>query len=107
MEQSTNNTCRSLFQGLSNIIQIDFTNFNTSKVELMKYMFEKCINLKNIIFGNKFETFLSTSMEFMYSDCQSLISLDLTFFNASLVDNMGKMFFNCNSLNNLFKYFQF
>ena len=91
-------TCRSLFQGLSNIIQIDFTNFNTSKVESMKYMFEKCINLKKIIFGNKFDTSLSTSMEFMFSDCHSLISLDLTFFNTSLVDNMGKMFYNCNSL---------
>jgi surface protein len=48
--------CDSLFSGLSNIIQIDLENFNTSKVISMRKMFKKCRDLKNIIFGNKFDT---------------------------------------------------
>jgi surface protein len=90
--------CDFLFSGLPNIIQIDFRNFNTSKVVSMKYMFEKCIDLKIINFGNKFDTSSCNQMQIMFFECNSLISLDLTFFNTSLVNNMAKMFYQCNSL---------
>ena len=90
--------CDFLFSGLSNIIQIDFKNFNTSRVVSMKSMFEKCTDLKKINFGHKFDTSLCIQMQAMFSECYSLISLDLTFFNTSLVNNMAKMFYQCNSL---------
>ena len=37
----------------------------------------------------------------MFSDCQSLTSLDLSGFNTSKVTDMSKMFFNCSSLTSL------
>ena len=35
-------TCNNMFAGLYNIIKIDFSNFDTSIVEDMSYMFTKC-----------------------------------------------------------------
>ena len=40
-------TCASMFDGLVNIIEIDLSNFNTSKVDNMYRMFNGCTNLKN------------------------------------------------------------
>ena len=38
--------CSYMFAGCENIISINFTSFNTKKIESMKYMFYNCINLK-------------------------------------------------------------
>ena len=45
-------SCENMFSGLSNIIEIDLSEFDTSNVLHMGYMFNGCINLEKIIFGN-------------------------------------------------------
>ena len=47
------NSCVNMFNDLSNIIEIDLSNFSTSKVTNMNSMFKGCVNLKKIVFGNK------------------------------------------------------
>ena len=61
-------------------------------------MFQSFGNLETIDFGNCFDTSAVTNMSQMFSDCQSLTSLDLTAFNTSSVTNMSSMFSNCNNL---------
>ena len=39
-------TCQSMFEGLSNIIEIDLSNFDASEVTSMASMFNSCISLK-------------------------------------------------------------
>ena len=87
-----------MFSGLINIIEIDFSNFNTSQVYSMKFIFKDCINLKKITFGNKFDTSLTNTMYLMFENCNSLTSLNLSSFNTSNVNEMGAMFLNCFSL---------
>ena len=118
--------CKEMFCHLSNIIKIDFSNFDSSCVNNMKKIFEGCTSLVSINFNN-INTKSVTNMDGMFMDCKSLISLDLshfntssvifmysmfsgcssleyinlTNFNTSLVPNMDKMFFNCGNLTSL------
>ena len=45
-------SCNSMFSGLTSIIEIDLSNFDASKVRDMGYMFNGCLNLEKIEFGN-------------------------------------------------------
>jgi len=63
-----NEDSSSMFSGCSNLIEIDFCNFNTSKVK---------------------------AMERMFTDCHKLSELDLSNFDTSNVEDMGAMFAAC------------
>ena len=93
--------CEKMFYGLSNIIEIDFTNFDTSEVIKMQSLFEDCINLEKIVFGNNFVTSRINSMHNMFFNCYKLTSLDLSDFDTSQVSYMENLFYNCNSLTSL------
>ena len=45
-------SCRSMFSGLGNIIEIDLSNFDASNVKDMRFMFDGCSKLEKIEFGN-------------------------------------------------------
>ena len=92
--------CSNIFMGLSNISQIDFTNFDSSSVIKMDYMFANCINLISINFKN-FNTSRVTTIQRMFLNCQKITSLDLTNFDTSNIQDMAYMFLNCRSLTNL------
>ena len=55
-------------------------------------------NLKTIYFGDSFDTSNVTNMSGMFSNCQSITSLDLSCFNTSKVTNMTRMFDGCENL---------
>ena len=118
--------CHQMFVGLSNIEEIDFTEFDTSqvtdmskmflgceslksldlsgfdtsKVTDMSGMFSKCTDLKNLEISN-FNTGKVTNMERMFEFCPNLESLDIHNFDTSSVKNMDYMFHSCSNLNNL------
>ena len=93
-------SCADMFVGLSNIIKIDLSNFDSSKVRNIRFMFGSCISLTSINFNN-FDTSLVTNMEFLFFGCYSLISLDLSNFNTKSLENTSFMFSECQSLKNL------
>ena len=86
------------FQECSNIISLDFTNFNTSYVKRMDFMFCKLEKLKEIKGLNKFITSNVKSMKGMFSMCRELEYLDLSNFDTSNVVNMTTMFYKCYKL---------
>ena len=90
-----------MFSGLSNIVEIDFSNFDSSEVNRMKYLFENCINLKKITFGENFSTSEIDSMFNIFFNCHSLTSLDLIKFDTSKVREIQNLFYNCYSLTSL------
>ena len=45
--------CKSMFSGLSNIIKIDLSNFDSSEIKSMYNMFSGCTSLISINFKNK------------------------------------------------------
>ena len=90
--------CYALFDECSNIISLDFTNFDTSNVTDMSFMFNKCHKLKEIKGINKFITNKVTNMAAMFQECNELEYLDLTNFDTSNVTDMSYMFTCCNKL---------
>ena len=91
-------SCEQMFSGRDNIIEIDFSEFDASSVGSMKFLFNNCINLKKIIFGESFSTNSLNTMYNMFSNCNSLITLDLSKFDTHQVTQMQSLFSNCFSL---------
>ena len=90
-------SCKNMFKGLTNIKEIDLSNFDASKVKDMSYMFDGCSNLEKINFG-KMKTNLVENMAFLFNDCKKLISIDISNFNTSSVTNMLQMFCYCENV---------
>ena len=61
------------------------------------FMFSDCSSLESIDLSS-FNTTKVTNMSSMFSDCSSLESIDLSSFNAINVADMSWMFTNCSSL---------
>ena len=89
-----------MFWYCESLISIKFSNFDTSKVIDMHYMFARCISIKNLNLSN-FDTSLVTHFGNMFSQCNSLISLDISNFNTANAILMFYMFQDCYSLTSL------
>ena len=77
---------------------MDLSNFNTSKVIDMEWMFDGCSKLKKINGLNNFNTLNVTNMRSMFEKCSELEHLDLSNFNTFKVTNMENMFNQCHEL---------
>ena len=64
------------------------------------YMFENCTSLESIDLSS-FNTTSVKNMSHMFSDCSSLESIDLSSFNTTNVKNMSSMFDGCSSLESI------
>ena len=67
----------------------------------MRYMFCDCSSLKSLDLTN-FNTENVTDMYYMFHNCTSLESLDLTNFNTAKVTNMKGMFSSCYALKTIY-----
>ena len=73
---------------------------NTKNVTDMRYMFFNCSSLTSLDVTH-FNTANVTDMSYMFFSCSSLTSLDVTHFNTANVTNMSHMFYYCSSLTSL------
>ena len=92
--------CSKMFCGCEYIIDIDFSKFNTEKVEDMKGMFEDCYKLESLDL-KYFNTQNVTNMSRMFSYCKKLTTINLSSFNTQNVTQMEEMFLECKSLTSL------
>jgi len=90
-------TCNSMFQGCSQITEIDLSYFDSSNLIDMNNMFDGCSSLKSIKFGN-FKTSKIIYMQFIFQNCRALETLDLSSFDTSKVEDFHYMFYGCSSL---------
>ena len=90
--------CSYMFYNLTNIINIDFSNFDLSNVVNTIMMFGNCEKLSSIIFPYNTNISSIQNMNKMFYNCISLNSLDLSSFQLLNVINMESMFYNCISL---------
>ena len=84
-------------QKIKNILDLDLSSFDTSKVTDMSYMFYGMSNLTSLNLSN-FDTSNVTKMYDMFSNMSNLTTLDLSNFNTSNITNMHKMFSGMSSL---------
>ncbi|WP_417753763.1 BspA family leucine-rich repeat surface protein [Slackia sp.] len=88
----------SFFEGLSACRSIEGLSLvDTSAVTSMNYMFSGCSSLVSLDLSG-FDTSSVTSMAGMFSECSSLESADLSSFDTSNVTDMQRMFSSCSSL---------
>ena len=92
--------CSKMFYRLKNIISIDLSNFDTSKVEIFDCMLHSCTSLKSINLNNV-NTSSAKNMDAMFQGCSGLEKLNLSSFDTSKVTTMLHMFYSCTSLKSL------
>ena len=85
------------FMGLSKIINIDLSNFQTKSATSFTQMFKGCENLKEIDL-EFFDTKNVSDMSMMFEDCKSLKSIDTKNFKTDNLIDMIRMFKGCESL---------
>ena len=87
-------------QKLENILDIDLTSFDTSKVTDMHDMFCYMVNLTSLNLSS-FDTSQVTNMAYMFIGMHNLTNLDLSSFDTSKVAYMGYMFNGVSKLTSL------
>ena len=88
---------QNMFEGCSGLESLDLKSFNSENVFNMGYMFSKCSSLTTLNLSS-FNTQNVTSMRSMFNECSSLKKIDLSLFDVQKVTNMRCMFRNCSSL---------
>ena len=88
-----------MFSGMSSLTTLDLSNFDTSQVKYMNYMFSYMSSLTTLDLSN-FDTSQVAYMNSMFSGT-SLTSLNLSNFDTSKVMKMSNMFFNMRNLTSL------
>ena len=89
-----------LFHHPDYVEKIDVSEYDTSNIVDMSYMFAHCSSLKELNVSN-FDTRRVVDMYGAFEFCHSLVKLDLSNFNTSNVNNMAYMFYGCLSLQEL------
>ena len=87
-------------QKIKNILELDLSNFDTSKVANMSHMFNGMRNLTTLNLSN-FNTSNVTNMGGMFFNMSNLTTLNLSHFDTSKVTDMGSMFYGMSSLTTL------
>ena len=87
-------------QKIKNILELDLSNFDTSKVANMSHMFNGMRNLTTLNLSN-FNTSNVKDMGGMFFSMTNLTTLNLSNFDTSKVTNMGSMFYGISNLTTL------
>ena len=90
-----------MFYGMSNLTSLNLSNFDTSQVTDMRYMFyEMSSNLTTLDLSN-FDTSKVTNMGMMFDGMSNITTLNLSNFDTSKVTNMHSMFSRMSNLTSL------
>ena len=95
--ENQTNSCYYMFDRVNNIIEIDLSNFDASKVNDMNSMFANCKKLEKINFGN-INTSSVENMRSLFYGSSNLTSIDLSNLDTSNVKIMRTMFCGCSNL---------
>jgi surface protein len=86
-----------LFEGLTNLEQVEFTDLETLNLTSMSRVFKDCFKLEEIYLG-KFCTPHVTSMSGLFWNCVSLKKIDVLTLSTITVNDMSRMFASCSKL---------
>ena len=86
------------FSHCEKLESIDISSFNTSSVTNMFHMFFHCYSLKIIIFPPILDVSKVETMDGIFSNCRSLIALNLSNFYLNDKIDIKYMFHNCTKL---------
>ena len=75
-----------MFQSCFELIYLDLSNFDTSNVTSIRYMFGECHKLKEVKGIKTFNTVKVTKIDAMFKLCNELEYLDLSNFDTSNIN---------------------
>ena len=90
-------SCAGMFFRCKNMIEIDLSKFDCSKILSCDCMFYNCKNIINIELGKLNFSFVN-SFRCMFNGCNNLINLDVTNINTKNSKSFRQMFRDCNNL---------
>ena len=90
-----------LFYFLDGNFDISQSDFDTSKVIDMRYMFA-CKNITSLDLSNWTTSTSVNKLGYMFNGCSNLLSLDLRGFNTSNVTSMVSTFQNCSNIQTIY-----
>ena len=90
-----------MFSGCSSLRGVNLSSFNTANVTTVSGMFAGCTALNAVTFGRGWTNTNLTSLNSLFEDCSSLVSIVWNSFNTSHITNMSNMFKGCSALTNL------
>ena len=71
---------------------------NITSLDSIKKMFYQNKNITSIIFSSEFNSENIKYMDYIFADCSTLTSVDLSHFNTQNIISISYMFHTCNSL---------
>ena len=90
-----------MFKGCENLIDVDLTNLNTSRLENINSLFEGCNNLENVNFFNK-QLYKIRETENLFNGCENLVEIEnLDKINIPTIRKANNMFKNCKVIRNI------
>lgn len=90
-----------MFNGCENLTSLDLSSFDTSLVSNMSNMFNGCKKLQSVKFGDNFKTSSVKDFQYMFADCNSLPTIDISSFDTSQATKMNGMFKSCKEITSL------
>jgi predicted ribosomally synthesized peptide with SipW-like signal peptide len=91
---------KGLFRGMTSLTNVDTSNMDVSRTEIMTNMFVSCGNLKTLNVA-EWNVGNVTHMNFMFYGCKSLESLNVSDWNVSNATNLRALFYDCVKLTEL------
>ena len=88
------------FNGCNKLTILDIADWDVSNVTSMHSMFRECSSLTSLDLSN-WDVSKVTGMDYMFCDCSNLTSLNLKYWNTKSVTSMDYMFNNCSKLTSL------
>ena len=94
---SSLNSLESLFENVTQLKQVNLTDFDTSQVTNMDSMFSGCSSLEDIIFDG-IDTRKVNTMKYLFKNCQKLKNVNMSPINSQNIKNMTSIFFGCTNI---------
>lgn len=79
-------------------IEFDFENSDFSKVINMSYMFNECVNLREIDMSGFISNNKITTMSMAFGGCSELRKVDISGISVTQTANINTLFYNCKKL---------
>ena len=89
--------CSEMFRSCTNLIVVDMSGWDVSRVVTMEDMFFGCSRVTSLDVSN-WDVSSVTNMEYMFNGCRGLSSLDLSGWSVGNVERISYMFRYCSGL---------
>ena len=93
--------CQNAFSNATNLESVDLTEFDSSNVTDMSYMFYNCSSIKTMNLTGSFDVSKVTNFSGTFYNCSSLTDLNITTWQTNSATTFNSMFRNCSSLEHI------